>query len=309
MTFGRYFRPSATITIGSIGIPGITISDINLPPPAPRGPRMAFRVKRTIAAEPDECDVSITNLSPEREKSITSVFNELGRASLSVFAGYESSISRLFEGDIRSMRAHQRQGPDYSWVASADDGGDALSDLTISYFTAGWTAANMIDLAVAALAAGDPIQGIAPYPLAKDASVARTIAAAGPDASGTLFSGAHVGKVADLLNEAARLCKARWWIADGLLYMTQRRLPTDNLAVLLRSQVWQGEPNDDGSGLVRLPVFFDPRIVPGRQVQLVDERPTPRFAAPLFYRTEAVEHTGDTRSGPWVSDLTLRRFP
>ncbi len=307
--FPRYYKPSAIATLTSVAGTVFSVQDINLPPPAPRGPRIAFRVSKTLMSEPDEAEVAIYNLAPEREALAGTAFAELGRAQLLLFAGYEAATTRLFTGDVRTMRSHQKEGADYAWVCSADDAGDALAEITVSYSTSGWTVANMIQIAVAALAAGDPARGILPYPLVQGPSVAAAIAAAGPAAQGTLFSGVHAGKVTDLLDEAARICKARWWVADNILHFAQRRFPTDGLAFVLRSPGWLGEPSDDGNGVTRIPVLFDPNLSPGRQVTLVDQRLQQRFVKPVPYRIDAVTHTGDTRGGPWTSELTLRRFP
>jgi hypothetical protein len=302
ISFPRLFRPSAAITIA-----GTLIQDINLPPPAPRGPRIAFRVRRDLTSTADTAEVSIYNLAPERERLLCAVFHELGRAPLQVSAGYESILSLLFSGDIRSILGHVRSGPDYALVLTADDAGDALAELSTSYSTAGWTARNMIDAALLRLNAGDPIQKIAPYPIVEHEGVAKTIAAAGAAASGTMFSGVGVSKVADLLDEAARICKARWWVAGGVLYMAARRLPVDGLAIVLPRKLWLQEPSDDGAGVVRHSVMFDPNLIPGRQVSLVD--PTfRRSPAPELFRVESVEFAGDTRSGPWSADLALRRM-
>jgi len=309
ITFPRYFRPSAIATVTTVAGTVLTVKDLNLPPPAPRGPRIVFRVTKTLMSDPDEADVAIYNLSPVRERLVTDAFSELGRSRVLLFGGYGSTTARLFGGDVRSMQAHRREGPDYALVMSADDAGDSLAELTVSYGTAGLTADNMIDIAIAAINTGDPTRGVAPYPLARHPSVATVVAAAGPAAAGNPFSGVHAGKVTELFDEAARILKARWWIADGLFYMAARKLPTDGLAIVLRSTQWLSEPQDDANGVMKVAVLFDPNLVPGRQVQLVDQRAQLRFIEPTPYRVEAVTHSGDTRSGPWSSELVLRRFP
>lgn len=303
ITFPRYYRPSAIVTIGPPGV--LTVTDINAPPPAPRGPRITFRIKRSLMSTPDECDCSIFNLDPIREKALVSAFQEVGRAPCSVAAGYGVITPIVFRGDLRTMDGHRRDGPDYALVFSADDGGDWMSELTTSISTVQWTVQNMVDYVVAAVTAGDPSRRIAPYPLALHPSVGIAIAAS--PFSGTQVSGVHIGKVKELIDEAARLCNARWWIADNLLYFATRKIPVDGLSIVLRRPQWMQEPSDDGKGVVRHVVMFDPNIQPGRQVTLVDDL-FRRSSSPEPFRCEVAEHVGDTRGGPWTTSMVLRRI-
>ena len=160
----RYWRPSAIATIGAQ-----IARDINLPPPAPRGPRIAFTVRRTMTSEPDSAQISIFNLAPLRETGMSQLFHEPNAFStpVTLAAGYGAFTSTLFRGECRSMMPHVRQGADYALVVTADDGGDALSDLAMEppQSTAGWTARSMIDFALLAFARGSVAKGIAPYPL------------------------------------------------------------------------------------------------------------------------------------------------
>jgi hypothetical protein len=294
------YRPSVVITIGAQ-----VIRDINLPPPAPRGPRMAFRVRRTMTSEPDECEGSVWNLDPIREKTMSTLFHNTGTTPVTVAAGYGAFTSQIFQGDLRMLKPHLRNGPDYTLTFAADDAGDALSSLTLSHFTAGWTVTDMINFAILALATGDPLSGILPYPLAPHKSVEIAKNAVVPSARVRLFAGAHIGKVSDLLDEAARLLNVRWWVANHLLYMAARKLPPDELAVVLPRKTWLSEPQEDAEGVMRVDTLYDPKLVPGRVVTLVG-RLLP--LAPELFRCDAVELTGDTRgASPWRASLVLRR--
>lgn len=298
----RLYKPSAIVTVDTQ-----VVTDLNLPPPAPRGPRISFRLRRTmVGAEPDTCDVSIWNLAVERELNMSLKFHTIGKAFVLLQAGYGAVVSSLFRGNVRRMLPHVRQGPDYATIIAADDAGDAISDLTVSYTTAGWTAVDMIAVAVARISAGDPLQQIDPYPLAQHPSVSACIAAVGLPAA-RLYTGVHAGKVTQLLDEAARILRCRWWIANNLLYMAQRGLPTHApaLAVVLPRKTWLGEPTPMEKGLVRVPVLFDPLLEPGRFVQLIG-RTAP--GVPEMFRCDAVDTSGDTRvASPWRCDLVLRR--
>lgn len=298
MTYvARYYRPSAVVTIGTQ-----VAQDFNLPPPAPRGPRIAFNVRRTMTSEPDTCEISIWNLALERETNMALKHQLTGSTPVTVQAGYGAVVSTLFRGQARRIDPHVRNGPDYALVCTADDGGDVISDLTVSYSTGAFTVTNMIQIAVARINAGDVPAGIEPYPLVPTQSVQTAIAAKSIAASRP-YTGVHAGKVRDLLDEAARLLECRWWIADGFLYMAARKLPVDQRTVVLDKRTWLTAPQQEAGGVVRLTSLFDPNIVPGRVVTLVG-RTAPGVPEP--FRCDAVEIAGDTRSGPWSSAMALR---
>ncbi len=306
--FLRYYRPSAIATIGALAV-----QDINAPPPAPRGPRIAFRVRRSLMAEPDECEISIFNLDPAREKLMSSAFGELGRGPVMLQAGYGAVTPIIFRGDSRTMSAHQRHGPDYAFTVTADDAGDWMSELTFSIAISTVAPQPVLTLIAAVcqvVTNGYPlaIPPIAPYPLTPHPSVAAVVNSL---AFPPVWSGVHNGKAVDLIDELARLCHARWWVADNLLYFATRGLPTDGLAVVLPRGTWLQEPTDAGQGYVQHKTLFDPNIMPGRMVKIVDD-PTRAAkkgitSSPELLRCEVAEHTGDTRSGPWSTAMTLRR--
>ncbi len=301
----RLFRPSCVLTMGAV-----VFSDLNIPL-GPRGPRIAFRVKRTLNATPDEASFEVYNLDPKLEKAAASVFGELGTLPVTISAGYEGSVSRIFAGDLRSpLVVDEPRGADFVLAGRADDAGDAISELTINTSTAGVTVEVMIQTALAAINAGDPTRGILPYPLAKHQSVDATVALLNPQARSVVFSAVYAGKVRDLLNEAARLCEARWWVADGLLYMAKAKLPVDGLAVAIPEQNWLSRPGDAGGGLVSFSAFFDPMIVPGRIVQVIQGvSPYSLGVGVQAFRCEEVEVIGDTRGAePWRANMLLRRF-
>lgn len=306
ITFARYYRPSA---IATIGLGALAVQDINAPPPAPRGPRIAFRVKRSLMSEPDEAEISIFNLDPARAKTMSAAFGEGGRGPVTLAAGYGVVTPIIFRGDLRTMSAHERHGPDYALTVTADDGGDWQSDLTCSIAISSIAPQPinlMVDFVCATVTNGNPLAAtpVLPYPLAPSPSVAIAIAAR---AITPVYSGVHNGKVIDLIDELARLCGARWWVADNLLHFATRRVPTDNISVVLKRTTWLQEPTDDGKGLVRHASFFDPNIQPGRQVTLIDDA-FRRSSSPELFRCEVAEHRGDTRSGPWSTTMALRRF-
>lgn len=299
----RYWRPSAIATLGEQ-----IAQDINLPPPAPRGPRIAFSITRTMTSEPDSAEISVWNLAPERETAVVAKYHEVGYLPITLAAGYEGATSIVFRGEAHTVRSHVRQGPDYALVVSSRDAGDVLADLVCDVHTAGIPAETLILAAVAKINAGDPSRGVFPYPLAPHPSVAIAVNAVQPGARTRVYTACHAGKVRDLLDEACRILRCRWWIGNGLLYFAANKLPTDMpaLAVVLPRKTWLSEPQLDAEQVIKLDAFFDPMLLPG-SIVILEGRVLPGVTEPC--RVEAVTIAGDTRAAqPWSSSLIMRRI-
>jgi hypothetical protein len=289
---GRLYKPGLRLELA-----GVQITHARTLPPVQLAPDVRFRVSKSLASTPDSCEVEIDGLGPDTRARIGTLWNSTGAARLVLDVGYDGSLSRLFAGDVRELRIPYRSG---TVVAVADDAGDAISEAAFSLSTIGCTTSQLVDLALLALAQyATPPQIIGRHP-----SVAAVLAEA-PTAA-LIYTAVHVGKAADLLDEAARILGCRWWIRDGLLYMARRNQPTDRLAVLLPRSHWLAEPAEDKDGGMRVETLLDPLCQPGRQITL-EGRTTPWSLEPLVVR--AGEYAGDTAAGhaPWAAGLTCRR--
>lgn len=302
-TFARLYKPGVVVTLA-----GQTATSLGMIPGGV-DPRIVFRVKRTLTSTPDTAEVGIYGLAPERRTAMQALFGETGRSVLTIAAGFEGVTIPVFRGDVRKMRATDRDGGDFVTRAWADDAGDAIAEARIPAAlssTAGLTAQQMIDVALACFAAP---QGTFPGAvIAPDASVGQAIATATPGATTTFYASVQVGKARDLLDEAARTLGVRWWIRDNQLFMARRGLPVGAPAlasVLLPDHLLE-EPSDDGSGLTRIVAMFDPNIQPGLQVNLVG-RVAPGVTE--TFRAEACEYAGDVESSaPWSVTIDARSF-
>lgn len=304
ITFPRIFRPAVRVILA-----GQPVEAIGLPlVPAPR---VSFRVTRTMNSTPDSGTVAIYGLDLPRRAAMQAIWTELGAAQLRISSGYSGVAINLFDGDVRSLSS-KLEGSDYVTHATADDGGDAITDAAIpAQFTstAGVSAPTMIAIALSCInspaayvpPAAPPLIPITPHP-----SVAAAIATMSPAALTLFYASVRVGKARDLLDEAARIVGARWFIRDSQLHMVKRKLPTDGLVIVLPRTHWLTEPAEDAGGTIKVATFLDPNLKPGRQVSLVG-RVAPGVPEP--YRIEAGEYTGDTHGGePFRADLVLRRI-
>jgi hypothetical protein len=297
----RLFRPGAVVRCAGQAV-------FSVPPLL--GLRVAFSVRRTIKPDPDTATVRIWGMDPARALAMQALHNELGSSTLSIDAGYEGAITRLFSGDVRRQPTLARDGGDLVLAAEADDAGEAINDVTITGVSGyGLSAQNMIDAALETMNAFYAVRTPPVPPIVAHPSVAAVIAAANPAATAATFSLVTVGKASDLLTEAARILGCRWFIRDSQFFLAARKLPTDTLAVELPRTHWLSEPTEDGD-LVRVTTLFDTMLAPGRQVALVGrkvfEQPWPSVE---IFRAESCDYSGDTEGGPWSIACELRRFP
>jgi hypothetical protein len=304
ITFPRIFKPAVNVTLAGQPI-------VSLGLPGPPSPRVAFRVTRTMTSTPDSASIAIYGLDLPRRLAMQTIWSELGRAELLILSGYSGITIKMFLGDVRSLSS-TLDGADWITTATADDGGDAIADAAIpAQFTssAGVDASTMVTIALACInspaayvpPAAPPLIPIVPHP-----SVAAAIATMNPAALTLFYTAVRIGKARDLLDEAARIIGARWWIRDSQLFMAKRKLPVDGLAIVLPRTHWLSEPAEDAGGVVKVATFLDPNLAPGRQVSLVG-RVAPGVPEP--FRIESGEYELDTESGaPARADLVLRRI-
>lgn len=272
----RYFNWALAVTI--LGAPFVFLNG--------EGLNMSFRVRRSVSADPDEAEVGVEGVEPIAARALNRVFSELGVGPLLVQGGYDAVLGGLFAGDLRSLTAPVQRGPALWVLAAGDDAGDRIADALVPINTTlGLTAGQMVTIAAAAL-------GVAPGP-----TVAAVLATARPDAV-LPFSAAGVRKASDLLDAACRRIGCRWWVRDLQLHLGRRGLvdPT-RPAIILTEQNITAPLAEDGSGVVRVPAFFDPNMVPGSQVIYLG----------TAFKIESVTHSGETRGTRiWTSEIEAR---
>lgn len=299
---GRLYKPAVSVTLAGVtvtnGIAG-TFGEKG------RGPRIAFSVSRSMTPTPDSGEVSIYGLALERRKAIEALHGETGRTNLSISLGYDGVALAMFSGDVRELRGRVRLGGDTATMATADDGGDALSEVLLpGLSTAGLTPGQMIDAALAAMAAPPLTPTSAGGILVVKHPTASAVIASGPQ-SASIYNVVSIGRARDLIDEAARILGARWWVRDGQLFMARRGVPTDGLAVQVPPDRWLTEPSEDGEGVVRFSTLLDPMLVPGRQVRLLG---WPQAGATTVLRVEQGTYKGDTDvAQPFSAALACRR--
>lgn len=269
----RYFAPELEASILQTSVRGLT---------------MRFAVRRSMAVEPDTCELSIAGLASARLQAMAALFNTLGTSTLQLRGGYSGALAGIFTGDVRSFRGPVREGGDTWAHIMADDGGDAISNTIVripspAASTLGLTAQQMIEVAAAAMS------------LTLDPSVAAVVSASDPTTQGP-YTAVQTSRAVDLLDAACRRIRARWWVRDGKILLGRKGVVPAKATRIPNGAVIQ-EPATAGSGLMRAVVFFDPNLVPGGQAVIGTQA----------FRIESAAHAGETNSAQvWTSDIVGR---
>jgi len=286
MPFARYYDPIALV---SIGTQPVAFS-------RGFGTNMRITIERSMDHVPDKCSVSIEGLDPVRSLAMGAAFRTaVVPTPVTVQLGYDSFPVACFTGFLESFRANVPNGPALWTHATAGDAPTEFENAKLPPMsTAGLTPADMIAQAIARL-------GLIAHP-----TVAAVVAGANPVAQSP-FTAVGVRLATDLLDEACRTLRCRWWVRDGMVHMSRNGLPDPAaLAVVIAPNApgpafpgvpLVSEPTFGGGGLISATTFLDPGFVPGGQAVYQGVR----------WRVEHVIHSLETRStNPWTSQIVGR---
>ena len=285
MPFARYFNPFAIVTVV-----GNLITFVN-----GEGLNMRITITRSLEPEPDTCELGIEGIDPVRARLMGRVFRETSAAQIvNVQLGYDAIPTNAFTGRLESFQDVVPRGQSTWTFALAGDGADAWdTDKLVPAKAALAPISTQIEGAMAVL-------GLVPSP-----TVAPVLAGGNPAAAGP-FTESGVRTAADLLDTACRTLRCRWWIRDGMLWLSRNGVPNPGPAIVLAPNVpgprLPGTPLVEpvaygGSGLIQCTTFLEPALVPGGQVV---------YEGGAF-RVEHVVHSAETRSAaPWVSRIIGR---
>lgn len=245
------------------------------------GFRVAFKVTKTAAEQPNQAQITIYNLSDETNRRIIS--GTLTRIVLS--AGYEENSAIIFDGNIIST-THVRDGADFVTTIDAGDGDQAYNFATVSQTLA--AGATKLDVAQAAAASMAE----------KNAHMAADTSAIDSETryprGRVLFCSSR-----DAAREAAKASDCQWSIQDGqIVYCkTTKALPDRTAFVLNTGSGMIGSPVIDKDG-VQAVCCLNPRL------RIYDPLQIESRYVKGTYKILSVEHTGDTHTNTW--DTTVK---
>lgn len=259
--------------------------------------RCVFKVKKTISAVPNTCELVIYNLSPSQrteiqgpikrkptDKPLEKVLTEARPANfVRIEAGYESKMSSIYFGEV--LDGHTvAEGVDVKTRVSSGDGETDMAQRRINRPVGpGTTPSQAINMLAAAL-------GVGSGNLSEVAPTLDTSNIAGIFATGTVFT----GSAWDELQGIARSANLEISIQDGKLLCLNRGKALAKTAFLLNAGSGLiGSPSVDKAGVVSLKTMMLPDLTPGVPIKLDAKN------LKGAYKLTECEYVGDTHGPDW----------
>lgn len=278
----RQFRRAWRIQVGTLLVSSS----------APPGPGLAckFSVTKSVAtARAGSLELEVYNLSRAHSAELA----DLPRRTtfVSVDAGYEEGMSRIFTGNLR--RAIPRHDG-ASWVVkvTAGDGEFARRSARISRAFASGTSTS-----VAAQALADAL-GVG---VGNAASAFRGVRLAG---GGEVFEDGHIlhGNAAQALTDLCNASGQTWTIQDGTIQVLPLGGASARTAIRLGADSGLiDSPEIVGRNTVTVKCLLQPGLVPGQRV-VIDS-----LLVQHEVRITEAKLTGETHGNSWEAELTCHR--
>ena len=261
--------------------------------------RLAFEVQQWESATPNSLDVTITNLSKATSNRMMKEFTRVR-----LMAGYESQYGIIFDGTI--VQARRGRTGVYTYLALTAADGDRAHNFAVVNTTlaAGATPADIHAAACNAMEPHGVTQGYT------------------ADMPGPALPRGRVlyGMAREVMTDNARSTNTQWTILDGRVQFIPQYGYAPGEAVVLTSETGLiGLPQQTQDGIL-VRCLLNPLLRVNNRIKLdngsiqearIGLDPNSQAQAGLLpkkdsdglYRILAVSHAGDTRGGPWYSDL------
>ncbi len=261
------------------------------------GLRVQFKVKKTTAITPNECELQIYNLSQKSRAGL-----QAKGIKIVVEAGYQDHASRIFSGDSRYID-HKHNGPDWVTKVQCGDGERAYRYVKVNEsFKPGTTVASVFyRMAVAT--------GL---------DVSQAVELVGNEITEQFTQGySTYGRVSEEIDRLLQGRGLEWSIQDGKLQVTRVGQPVKGSAVLLSASTGMigspahGSPEfaDKTQGtpipgqkkpqVLKVKSLLQPGIVPGGLIRLDS------LEIKGDFRVQSVLHTGDTFGGDFYTEADV----
>jgi hypothetical protein len=256
------------------------------------GPRIAFRVTKTLKKEPNTCEVKIYNLSQATRISMQSV-----AVPVILSAGYPDNEAVIFSGDARAVD-HVREGPDWITRAKCGDGERVYSWSYASESFAPGTSVSII------------LQHLATTMGLRSGNLEAVIAAGNFRGGLTQFAHGYTlhGRASVELTTLLRTLGCTWSAQNGALQIQRGTSPVPGQFPLLSPDTGLvGSPEHaapdrkNAVPLVKAKSLLQPSLVCGGAVAIQSQS-----IAQRQFRVESLEVTGDTASTDWYSTVEVR---
>lgn len=251
----------------------------------------AFEIEKRLDGKPNKCLLKIWNLSPDHRGQISaeSASAKKQRTAVIVEAGYETSASTIYRGDLR-LAYHEREGADVITNIEAGDGEFTISRARIfKSWGPGTPVATVLGDIVGAL-------GLGKGNLAQ-AQIAQFLGGGSAFVGGTACAGNAVKE----LTRITRSLGIEWSIQDGTLQFLSTGKALEGTAIVVAPETGMiGSPSLDQKGVLKVQTLIIPDLFPGRKIQLK------ALDLKGFYKVESCRYSGDTWELPWYVDSECR---
>ena len=276
------------------------------------GNDIAFKVEKSIKAEPNKATIQVYNLNPDHRGDLERRFgSEVPRAQrkpvhVELSAGYGDDIGIIFSADLRNL-VNKREGVDWITQIEGADGGHSWKTRLVSRsFSVGVSVETVIRAAADAL-------GVGKGNLDEQIAGARYFTQGATFADGTVLS----GWARDEFDRLMRGCGFDWSIQGGVLQVKRRGEPIDTkvfelspdsglleapyaeLDATVIPKKGNAAPSEDAiarAGLINFKCLMLHQLFPGQKVKLKSQR----FEG--GYQVVNLGFVGNTVSGEWHCD-------
>jgi len=250
---------------------------------------MSFSVKKTLKPEPNTCDLTIYNLSPDHRAAL----EQMQVATVQIEAGYQEGTSVLFVGDLRTgVSTHT--GVDYETKLSSGDGEKAIKTARVNVAMKKGTAtpAKVLQAVASALGVGSGNLSQAVAKL-QGAGIANNFS------EGVVLSGSAFRE----MNSICRTCALSWSIQNGKLQILPLGQALQTSAIQIdQNSGMVGAPTIDNDGVLNVKTLLIPDVFPGRLLVLNAQRLKGN------YRIESCKYDGETHGQNWYNTIQAKRY-
>jgi hypothetical protein len=262
-----------TLRIRGVGTPGL---------------RVSFKACKTLKPEPNTCDITIYNLSPDHRAQLTRVKEPV----VTLAAGYPNELTQVFYGQAIHVR-HERKGGSIMTTVSTTDGGTKVQK-------------GRAHVALGAGAKpGDVLRALAKSLNLKAGNLEATIRKLNTGKAASMYvEGVSISGHA--MHEITTLCRSaglEWSIQDGQLQFLDAGKAGTQFATVLGPRLLLGTPSVSSLNVVEGRTYLQKDFNPGRQVQIKSE-----FCNGAF-RLEKCEYMGDTHGDEWAVNFEAKGPP
>jgi len=242
------------------------------------GLRIHFKAEKSLAKDPNKCEVKVWNLTPDQRAQLT----KKRTPTVALSAGYAGETTSIFLGEVISvLHEKDKRSSDVITTVNTTDGGDKMQKARVNMSFGPRT---KIDAVLRALVKSLGL---------KEGNVSRVAAELAKGTKQDIYLGGVTlsGNASQELTQLIRSAGLEWSVQDGAVQILNPGKAINSSAVLLDESVLLDTPTVNTKGIVTGRTFIQRDFLPGRQVRIQHE-----FVKGAF-RLEKCTYTGDTGVG------------